>query len=69
MIWFLLILVPGIMFHLLPLTTLTFCTTWLVLTLADSRAFTGKWVLLCGVSVLTLMLFAIRCIAILIQGA
>lgn len=65
MIWLLIILVPGIMFHLLPLTTITFCCSWLFLMLTDAKSFNRFGSTLAIMCIGTLMLFAVRCITIL----
>ncbi len=60
-----LVLIPGVMFHLLPLTTITFCVSWLTLMIVDHKAFNGFGMLLSIMCIVTLMGLAIKCIFIL----
>ncbi len=66
MFWCMLIGLPGVMLHLLPLTTVTFCVSWLTLMISDHKAFNGFGMMLSIMCMVTLMLFAIRCIVILV---
>ncbi len=64
MFWCMLIGLPGVMFHMLPLTTITFCVSWLFLQIMDAKSFNKFGSTLGIMCIFTLMLFAIRCILV-----